>query len=94
MDDCQPNLIVIAALVVDPSARRKRHASIAMDMLKQYARATNITLLLEATPMNGFKVKGQRSITKNQLINWYTRLGFKPAYPEEGHDLLKYTPAR
>jgi GNAT superfamily N-acetyltransferase len=85
-----PNLVVLAIIAVDPSARQKGHATKAMRCLQEIAKELSMELMLESAPMTSFKVKGQRMITYKKLINWYKKLGFVAAYPADGEEILCY----
>jgi len=47
-------------------------------------------LMLGPAPIRGFSIKGQRSITRSKLMQWYGRLGFVPTY--DGDDTVLHYP--
>lgn len=70
------NGYVIQAIVTDPAQRGKGKAK---EMLKQVLRCADeagLLLKLEPVPMKDFVKKGQASLTKKQLQQWYGRHGF------------------
>ena len=89
--DVQPEgRVVIEAIVVKPEFRRHGIASKAIKGLQELAAGLDLELWLEATPIEAFKAKGQRTITTRRLVNWYKSLGFVEAYPGEGNTILKW----
>ena len=90
--DDDPSWIVVAALVVEPDARRKGHATEFLRWLQGVATATGKTLVVEASPIEGHKAKGQRTITSLRLMRWYASLGFVPKYPREGRSIMEWVP--
>lgn len=92
--DVRPDRVVISGIVVNGPHRRSGIATQAMRDLCSVADSIGFELMLEATPIDGFKHKGQRSITRRRLVRWYTSLGFEPAYPSEGDTILVRHPRK
>ena len=91
MGDDQP-WIVVAALVVETDARRKGHATEYVRWLQGVAAAAGKSLVVQASPIDGHKAKGQRTITTPRLIRWYESLGFVTKYPKEGRTIMEWIP--
>lgn len=75
----QPGVIVIATLVVDAGSRRMGLATAAMRSLLSI---DGYRIVLEATPTEDGGMSRQR------LIRWYRSLGFSPAFPGKGEEIL------
>jgi hypothetical protein len=63
--------------------RKKGYGERAVRDLMTVADAVDCFLMLEPGPIKGFAIKGQRSITRRKLVEWYARLGFIPTYRDE-----------
>lgn len=68
--------LVVAAVVVPPSERRKGLAALAMKELCAAASRVGIVLKLEPCPITSQRVKGERLPTASQLRKFYARFGF------------------
>lgn len=91
--DASETRVVIEAIVVSPGHRRLGVATRAIRALQELAAGLGLELWLEATPIEAFKAKGQRTITTKKLVRWYKSLGFVDAYPGEGDRILKWRAA-
>jgi len=80
--------VTLAGLV--SAERRQGHGERAMRDLLAVADAVDCFLMLEPAPIRGFSIKGQRSITRSKLMQWYGRLGFVPTY--DGDDTVLHYP--
>lgn len=88
--DEKTNRITLAAII--STDRRKRKATRAMVNLTCAARNAAVELVLEPVPMRDFKIKGERSITRKKLVQWYKRFGFKPLEENPDTDMLMSLP--
>ncbi len=89
--DASETRVVIEAIVVGPDFRRHGIATRAIRALQELAAGLGLELWAEATPIEAFKAKGQRTITTRKLVRWYKSLGFVDAYPGEGDRILKWS---
>lgn len=69
---------VIGAIVTDPEHRGKGEASKVLQQIVKAADECGIMFKGEPVAMKDFIKKGQKSLTRNQLIKWYQRHGFEP----------------
>lgn len=86
--DYQPKRVTIAGVVVDKPSRRRGAGTAAMRALVDIAIRNGFTLLLEAQPIEDEQHKEKR-LTRQRLIRWYSGLGFVPAYPGEGKQIMR-----
>ena len=82
-DSSRPMLngYVIQAIVTDPAHRGKGKAGEILRRIVKCADEAGLLLKLEAVPMKDFIKKKQSSMTKPQLIKWYSKHGFEK-HPE------------
>ena len=81
-----PNTYIIQAVVTSPESRGTGEASAVMQRIINMADKSGLTLKLEPVPMKSFVQRGQKAMTKKQLVDWYKRLGFTQA--KEGSDAV------
>ena len=87
----KPDELTIQGLVVEPEKRGIGLARQAMIELQQAADKSGLTLLGEPTQITKYIGKGKPALTREQLINWYKKLGWTQRV--EGSDLiLEYKP--
>jgi len=87
--DIRNDLIIIAAVVVDKNFRRKGYGTKAIKNFLEIANVLNMKVMLEACPIHQFSLKS-KNITQKKLIQWYKKLGFVSAYPNQGDQILCY----
>ncbi len=71
-----PGEFVIGGIITEPGARGKGLASKALDQLLAAADKAGATLYGEPIPMKAFIGKGEKALTKEQLVKWYESKGF------------------
>lgn len=72
---------VIQAIVTDPEHRTKGKASEVLKRVLKAADEAGLLFKLEAAPMSDFIKRGKPKLSRDQLIKWYARHGFKK-HPE------------
>lgn len=74
--DRTPNTLTVQGLIVEPDVRGQGLASKAMQELHKAADEAGITLVGQPGRMGDFVTKGQKSLSTEELVVWYKKLGW------------------
>src|SRR5262249_23483827 len=78
-------------IVTDPKQRGKGAASAAMREVTKALDAAGLTAYLEPAPIKALIAKGEKAMTRDQLVAWYERHGFTKVRPDSDL-ILRRTP--
>ncbi|NBW17402.1 MAG: hypothetical protein EBR82_56420, partial [Caulobacteraceae bacterium] len=82
-------IYTVERIVTDPTKRGTGSASNALKKLTDIADKSNVTLQLEPATVESLSGKGQKSLTFQQLGDWYKRNGFVPKFEESNSVLIR-----
>jgi len=82
-------IYTVERIVTDPTKRGTGSASNALKKLTDIADKSNVTLQLEPATVESLSGKGQKSLTFQQLGDWYKRNGFVPKFEGSNSVLIR-----